>query len=424
MTLILKPGTSWDEVYARARAIAPEAFDGDRILNLIGGEWKRLGSPGDHVTPVDGSPIQGPPRIDHDDAVAAVAQARGRAQGVGGGGPRRAQGAGQGRRGRDAGAPRDPGPAAGLGDRQAVAAGLRRRRPRAGRRRLVPPGDRAAAGRAHPAAGSGVQHRVVELPDVGAGPRRAGAVPGRQRRGRQDPVAGRLPLPDPGARDHAATGTARHAAVRCRQHPRRRAHQRAGDRGAGVRRRSRQRPQGRDDPGRHRQAALPRAGGAERLGHLGLHRLGRPGRAPEEGLRVRQAALHGLPALRRPARARARVPGDVPARRAVAALRSPAGRRDHVRPAARPRLRPGHPRHQGRRAAGALRQCRQGRGASRCTTASSPTVASSTARTPARTSHPLRCSHRRATGRCSTPSRSARWTASSSSTPRTSCSLR
>src|SRR5689334_21588141 len=77
MTLQLKPGTSWADVYARARAAAPEAFDEDRILNLIGGEWKRIGTPGEHVTPVDGTPIQGPPRIDHDDAVTAVAQAAG-----------------------------------------------------------------------------------------------------------------------------------------------------------------------------------------------------------------------------------------------------------------------------------------------------------------------------------------------------------
>ncbi len=71
----VKPGTSWDDVYAAARSAAPEAFDADRILNLAGGQWQRIGSPGEHVTPVDGSPIQGPPRIDHDDAVTAVAQA-------------------------------------------------------------------------------------------------------------------------------------------------------------------------------------------------------------------------------------------------------------------------------------------------------------------------------------------------------------
>ena len=41
LTLQLKPGTSWAEVYARARAAAPEAFDADRILNLAGGEWQR-----------------------------------------------------------------------------------------------------------------------------------------------------------------------------------------------------------------------------------------------------------------------------------------------------------------------------------------------------------------------------------------------
>jgi acyl-CoA reductase-like NAD-dependent aldehyde dehydrogenase len=75
MALQPKPGTAWTDVYARARTAAPEAFDADRILNLAGGEWKRIGEPGRHITPVDGSEIQGPPRIDHDDAVLAVQQA-------------------------------------------------------------------------------------------------------------------------------------------------------------------------------------------------------------------------------------------------------------------------------------------------------------------------------------------------------------
>jgi len=75
VTLSLKPGTSWDEVYARARSVAPEAFDADRILNLAGGEWQRIGTPGEHVNPVDGRPVQGPPRVEHDDAVTAVRQA-------------------------------------------------------------------------------------------------------------------------------------------------------------------------------------------------------------------------------------------------------------------------------------------------------------------------------------------------------------
>ena len=77
MSLQLKPGTAWPDVYARARAAAPEAFDADRIRNLVGGEWKAVGSPGEHVSPVDGSTLQGPPRVGHDDAVAAVAHAAG-----------------------------------------------------------------------------------------------------------------------------------------------------------------------------------------------------------------------------------------------------------------------------------------------------------------------------------------------------------
>ena len=77
MTLSLKPGTAWDEVYARARSAAPEAFDADRILNLSQGEWRRTGTPGEHVTPVDQTPIQGPPRVDHDEAAQAVHHALG-----------------------------------------------------------------------------------------------------------------------------------------------------------------------------------------------------------------------------------------------------------------------------------------------------------------------------------------------------------
>ena len=55
--------------------MAPEAFDSDRLRNLTRGEWRRVGIPGDHVTPVDGTPIPGPPRVDYDEAVAAVAHA-------------------------------------------------------------------------------------------------------------------------------------------------------------------------------------------------------------------------------------------------------------------------------------------------------------------------------------------------------------
>jgi len=72
MALHLKPGTSWTETYARCTSAAPEAFDQDRILNLTGGDWRRVGTPGHHLTPLDGTPIPGPPRVEHDDAVEAV----------------------------------------------------------------------------------------------------------------------------------------------------------------------------------------------------------------------------------------------------------------------------------------------------------------------------------------------------------------
>ncbi len=74
MSLRLKSGTSWWETYARCMKAAPEAFDQDRLRNLAGGEWLRTGVPGDHVTPVDGSPIYGPPRVGHDEAMTAVGQ--------------------------------------------------------------------------------------------------------------------------------------------------------------------------------------------------------------------------------------------------------------------------------------------------------------------------------------------------------------
>ena len=75
MSLVLKPGTSWWEAYARCVSVAPEAFDSDRLRNLTRGEWRRVGIPGDHVNPVDGTPIPGPPRVDLDEANQAVAHA-------------------------------------------------------------------------------------------------------------------------------------------------------------------------------------------------------------------------------------------------------------------------------------------------------------------------------------------------------------
>ena len=75
MTLHVKKGTDWKSVYAQARSLAPEAFETDRINNLIMGEWASVGTPSTHVNPVDQMPIEGPPKIDHQTAIDAVAAA-------------------------------------------------------------------------------------------------------------------------------------------------------------------------------------------------------------------------------------------------------------------------------------------------------------------------------------------------------------
>ncbi|WP_329495827.1 aldehyde dehydrogenase family protein [Kitasatospora herbaricolor] len=68
----LKPGHSWDETYARCVRAAPEAFTPDRLLNLVRGEWRTVGTPGDHTTPVDGATVPGPPRVGIEEARSAV----------------------------------------------------------------------------------------------------------------------------------------------------------------------------------------------------------------------------------------------------------------------------------------------------------------------------------------------------------------
>jgi acyl-CoA reductase-like NAD-dependent aldehyde dehydrogenase len=71
----LKPGTSWDDVWSRCRRTAPESFEEDRTLNLVAGEWSRVGVAGQHTTPIDGTTIPGPPFIGVAEAEHAVAGA-------------------------------------------------------------------------------------------------------------------------------------------------------------------------------------------------------------------------------------------------------------------------------------------------------------------------------------------------------------
>ncbi|WP_328786768.1 aldehyde dehydrogenase family protein [Streptomyces sp. NBC_00273] len=71
-TLALKPGTAWSDAWRRSLTAAPEAFRDDRVLNLWAGSWQPDGRSLPATSPVDGSPVAGPPRIDPETAGAAV----------------------------------------------------------------------------------------------------------------------------------------------------------------------------------------------------------------------------------------------------------------------------------------------------------------------------------------------------------------
>ncbi|MER5781479.1 aldehyde dehydrogenase family protein [Streptomyces mobaraensis] len=71
-TLVLRPGAEWDTAWRRCLDTAPEAFRDDRVLNLWNGAWHADGRPLPAVTPVDGTPVAGPPRLDAEAAHRAV----------------------------------------------------------------------------------------------------------------------------------------------------------------------------------------------------------------------------------------------------------------------------------------------------------------------------------------------------------------
>ncbi|WP_157248072.1 aldehyde dehydrogenase family protein [Nonomuraea typhae] len=72
----IKPGTAWQDTYDRCCTAAPEAFHDDRVLNHWGGFWHRDGRPDTTVfSPVDGTVIAAPPRLDRSGAARAVAGA-------------------------------------------------------------------------------------------------------------------------------------------------------------------------------------------------------------------------------------------------------------------------------------------------------------------------------------------------------------
>jgi acyl-CoA reductase-like NAD-dependent aldehyde dehydrogenase len=68
-------GASWEDAYARCHQLAPEAFERDRVRNLWDGDWHLAGNPTEATSPVDGSPIAGPPMLQLEQALQAVAAA-------------------------------------------------------------------------------------------------------------------------------------------------------------------------------------------------------------------------------------------------------------------------------------------------------------------------------------------------------------
>ncbi|MFI7597475.1 aldehyde dehydrogenase family protein [Actinoplanes sp. NPDC049681] len=78
MSLIVAPGTAWNDVLARVTAAAPEAVTAGRLRNLYAGSWQDKGSPADVRTPVDGSVIAQVSRVGAATAAGAV-EAAGRA---------------------------------------------------------------------------------------------------------------------------------------------------------------------------------------------------------------------------------------------------------------------------------------------------------------------------------------------------------
>ncbi|HZM82033.1 MAG TPA: aldehyde dehydrogenase family protein [Candidatus Limnocylindrales bacterium] len=68
----LASGTDWQTILTRATEVAPEAFDGDVLRNLIQGQWRAEGRPSPTVTPVDGTTLGKLSRLDFAAAQAAV----------------------------------------------------------------------------------------------------------------------------------------------------------------------------------------------------------------------------------------------------------------------------------------------------------------------------------------------------------------
>ncbi|MBC9719415.1 aldehyde dehydrogenase family protein [Streptomyces sp. TRM66268-LWL] len=74
--LILKPGTAWSDAWQQCLTVAPEAFRDDRVLNFWNAGWQADGRMLPATSPLDGTPIAGPPRLDAATAHQAVRASR------------------------------------------------------------------------------------------------------------------------------------------------------------------------------------------------------------------------------------------------------------------------------------------------------------------------------------------------------------
>jgi acyl-CoA reductase-like NAD-dependent aldehyde dehydrogenase len=71
----VRQGARWEDAFARCREVAPEAFERDRVRNLWNGDWQPAGTPAEATSPVGGEPIAGPPMLQLEHALEAVAAA-------------------------------------------------------------------------------------------------------------------------------------------------------------------------------------------------------------------------------------------------------------------------------------------------------------------------------------------------------------
>jgi len=75
MTLRIADGAGWQDVFTRATALTPEAFDGARLRNFVDGGWRTLGRDRRLVSSVDGTVLATELMLSTDQAAAAVSHA-------------------------------------------------------------------------------------------------------------------------------------------------------------------------------------------------------------------------------------------------------------------------------------------------------------------------------------------------------------